>query len=140
MKRRLLLKSLAALPFVGSISNLFSKEANKQVLGKIKISIKPRTILLDSEFPDVQMDLRTGDLYKKIPDRELAGLEFREVKEESTTMATIWMSAKYDSKCVECESDIYEDDRIVWDTNERKAYCSDCGKEVAGLDPRRNHV
>lgn len=52
-------------------------------------------------------------------------------------MATFWMNAKKDGRCAECEDDIRQGDRIVWDSDEYKAYCKDCGEEVAGVDPYR---
>jgi len=45
------------------------------------------------------------------------------------------MNAKYDGECAECEADIAVGDRIVYDPDERKAYCDVCGPEVAGDDP-----
>lgn len=43
----------------------------------------------------------------------------------------IKMRAKYSGKCAECGDRIYEDDSIVWDTKEKKAYCESCGEEYA---------
>lgn len=42
----------------------------------------------------------------------------------------IKMISKRDGECEECEDDILEGDMIVWDTQEFKAYCSDCGKDL----------
>lgn len=47
-----------------------------------------------------------------------------------------WMTAKRDGECAECESDIRAGDRIVWDKDAFKAYCADCGVEIAGDDPK----
>lgn len=45
-----------------------------------------------------------------------------------------WMTAKRDGHCAECEGDIMERDRIVYDPEEFKAYCSVCGVDVIGED------
>lgn len=45
----------------------------------------------------------------------------------------MWTNAKFDSKCAECKDHIQEGDRIVYEN--RKAYCKECGVEVAGDDP-----
>lgn len=50
-------------------------------------------------------------------------------------MNTFWMSAKRDGECAECEIELAEGDRIVYDSEAFKAYCSICGEEVAGQDP-----
>ena len=56
-------------------------------------------------------------------------------------MSTFWMNAKKEGLCKECDGIILEGDRIVWDTTEYKAYCSDCGEEVAGEDPaQRSYI
>lgn len=49
----------------------------------------------------------------------------------------MWMTAKRDGECAECEGDIREGERMVWDTTEFKAYCKDCGEEVEGEDPTK---
>jgi ribosomal protein S27E len=54
---------------------------------------------------------------------------------------SLWIRAKYNSNCAECESDIEEGERIVFDTETRKIYCNDCGEEVAGEDPaQRSYI
>ncbi len=51
--------------------------------------------------------------------------------------AAYWTTAKRDGDCWECFIPIAEGERIVWDARERRAYCSDCGEEVAGYaDPQ----
>ena len=47
-----------------------------------------------------------------------------------------WMTAKRDGHCAECEDDITQGDRMVYDPSHYKAYCSDCGEEIAGDDPK----
>lgn len=45
----------------------------------------------------------------------------------------MWTNAKFPSKCAECKDFIEEGDRIVYEHH--KAYCKECGIEVAGDDP-----
>ncbi len=52
--------------------------------------------------------------------------------------APFWMDAKRDGLCAECEGDIRQGDRMVWDAEEFKAYCKVCGEDVIGEDLRRN--
>jgi ribosomal protein S27E len=40
------------------------------------------------------------------------------------------IEAKFNSKCHECEEDLYEGDNIIFDTKYKKAYCLKCGKEM----------
>lgn len=39
-----------------------------------------------------------------------------------------WIRAKFNSKCAGCCDDLYEDDLIAYDFEERAAYCKDCGE------------
>ena len=47
-----------------------------------------------------------------------------------------WMTAKFNSTCVECEGEIQAGKRIVYEPGIKKAYCDTCGPEVAGDDPQ----
>lgn len=47
-----------------------------------------------------------------------------------------WMTAKRDGPCAECSAFIFEGDRMVWDKAAKKAYCADCGEEIAGEDTK----
>lgn len=38
--------------------------------------------------------------------------------------------AKFTGKCKECSTRINEGENIVYDTQERKAYCVDCGNDL----------
>lgn len=40
------------------------------------------------------------------------------------------MTANRDGICAECEQDIKEGDRIVYDPRHGKAYCEECGKDI----------
>ena len=51
-----------------------------------------------------------------------------------------WMTSKHDGQCAECAGEIFEDDRMVWDRENKKAYCADCGEELAGEDPKLKRV
>ena len=51
-----------------------------------------------------------------------------------------WMTAKHSGKCAECSEEIIEDDRMVWDRENKKAYCAGCGEELAGEDPKLKKV
>lgn len=51
-----------------------------------------------------------------------------------------WMTAKHNGPCAECSEDIFEDDRMVWDRENKKAYCAGCGEELAGEDPKLKKV
>lgn len=137
MKRRSVLKSLAAMPIIVSAGRLLSyiNPVKRRTLGKIAISEKPSTILLDSNFPEAHIDLHTGELYIKVDDKELVNKEFFPTFEEHLNMETFWMSAKQDGECSECEDYIQQGDRVVYDNETFKTYCTDCGEEVAGLDP-----
>ena len=52
-----------------------------------------------------------------------------------------WMNAKFNSRCAECENDIVEGDRIVFDPDaknpKKKGFCAECGVEVVGPDPQK---
>lgn len=50
-------------------------------------------------------------------------------------MSSFWMNAKRDGECYECEAEIEIGDRIVYDNTLFRAFCSECGEEVAGEDP-----
>jgi len=52
-------------------------------------------------------------------------------------MADIWMDAKYAGLCCECGQRIYVGDRMVYSTDEMKVYCSECGTDLAGPDPKK---
>lgn len=45
-----------------------------------------------------------------------------------------WMNARYDGKCHECEEEIFEGDRIVFNRVTRKIYCKTCGVEAIGTE------
>lgn len=47
-----------------------------------------------------------------------------------------WMTAKFGSYCAGCNGDITIGERIVYDTEQRKAYCVACGVEMIGQDPK----
>lgn len=47
-----------------------------------------------------------------------------------------WMFARYDGHCHECDADIAVGERIVFDTDTRYVYCSSCGEDIAGDDPK----
>jgi hypothetical protein len=50
--------------------------------------------------------------------------------------SAFWMTAKRDGKCAECEGDINQGERMVWDRDARKGYCGTCGPDTkAGADP-----
>jgi ribosomal protein S27E len=43
-------------------------------------------------------------------------------------MSTLrWITARFNSKCAGCGTELYEGDRIVYDYDERAAYCRVCG-------------
>jgi hypothetical protein len=46
------------------------------------------------------------------------------------------MTAKRDGKCAECEDPIETGDRMVWDPESYKGFCSSCGTDEAGDDPQ----
>lgn len=46
-----------------------------------------------------------------------------------------WMTAKLDGKCCDCEEDVEVGQRIVYDPDTRKAYCTSCGVDLIGDDP-----
>lgn len=46
-----------------------------------------------------------------------------------------WMTSKRDGQCKECENDIPEGTRMVYDPDKYKAYCRTCGEEMIGSDP-----
>jgi hypothetical protein len=39
-----------------------------------------------------------------------------------------WMTAKFKGECVSCTRNIDEGERILFDFEEREAYCSKCGE------------
>ena len=45
----------------------------------------------------------------------------------------MWITAKYDGACTECEQDIKAGQRIVFDRGQ--TYCNYCGVEVDDEDP-----
>lgn len=46
-----------------------------------------------------------------------------------------WMTAKRDGCCGECEGDIREGERMVYEPDAFRAYCAACGAEAIGNDP-----
>lgn len=50
------------------------------------------------------------------------------MSEQKTYMRIV---AKKDSKCPSCDDAIEEGDHIYYCPQERKAYCRDCGEELA---------
>jgi len=40
------------------------------------------------------------------------------------------MTATRDGECVECEVEIFEGDKLIWDPKEHKAYCESCGEDL----------
>lgn len=52
------------------------------------------------------------------------------IKTKSNNDRYIQMTATRDGVCTECEDDIIEGDLMFWDTQEYKAYCHTCGKEL----------
>lgn len=43
-----------------------------------------------------------------------------------------WINAKYPGTCIECKTQIYEGDRIAYDSVTRKIYCEECGEDMLG--------
>lgn len=54
-----------------------------------------------------------------------------------------WITAQFDSHCAGCGDQLYEGDRIAYDTQEKAAYCEECGEieeesqEAKALRPSR---
>jgi len=40
------------------------------------------------------------------------------------------MTATLDGECAECETELFEGDRIIWDPKEHKVYCQSCGEDL----------
>lgn len=52
-------------------------------------------------------------------------------------MNDYWITARYASKCKECECDISEGDRVLYSRNERgygEVYCRPCGEDLRSLE------
>ena len=47
-----------------------------------------------------------------------------------------WMTAKFKGECVSCTRNIDEGERILFDFEEREAYCSKCGERIKP-DPKK---
>jgi len=47
----------------------------------------------------------------------------------------LWMTAKQDRQCSKCAWDIIQGERIVYDPQSFKSYCSVCGADELGDDP-----
>ena len=47
-----------------------------------------------------------------------------------------WMTAKFKGECVSCTRDIDPGERILFDFEEREAYCSKCGERIKS-DPKK---
>lgn len=41
-----------------------------------------------------------------------------------------WITAKYKGECASCTRNIDEGERILFDHEEREAYCSRCGERI----------
>lgn len=41
-----------------------------------------------------------------------------------------WINAKYSGKCAECDHQIDEGDRVLFNPDESKVYCETCGFDV----------
>jgi predicted RNA-binding Zn-ribbon protein involved in translation (DUF1610 family) len=41
-----------------------------------------------------------------------------------------WMTAKFKGECVSCTRNIDEGERILFDFEEREAYCNRCGERI----------
>ena len=41
-----------------------------------------------------------------------------------------WMTAKFKGECISCTRNIDEGERILFDFEEREAYCSKCGERI----------
>lgn len=61
-------------------------------------------------------------------------------KATQSERTVFWMTAKHNGRCAECTGEIFEDDRMVWDRENKKAYCAECGEELAGADPKLKRV
>jgi hypothetical protein len=44
--------------------------------------------------------------------------------------APFLMTATQDGECAECEIEILEGDKMIWDPKEHKAYCESCGEDM----------
>lgn len=83
MKRRSLLQGMAALPIITGLGKFLSwANPIKRSLGKVAISAKPETIIIDSNYPEASIDLKTGKMYIEVSDEELLNKEFLPTFEE----------------------------------------------------------
>ena len=46
----------------------------------------------------------------------------------------MWITAKFDSQCRECELPIQKGDRVVYTPHDNKVYCGECGPDLEGQD------
>jgi hypothetical protein len=45
-------------------------------------------------------------------------------------MPNIWIIAKYDAACNECETHINAGDKVLFDTHARVIYCEECAEDL----------
>jgi hypothetical protein len=57
------------------------------------------------------------------------------IYDKRLTDRPFWMTGNRDGSCAECENTFNKGDRIVWSPATYKAYCAECGVEIAGDDP-----
>ena len=46
----------------------------------------------------------------------------------------IWIKARYAGSCKECETEIKEGEKVLYEPEFKRAYCRACGIELAGTE------